>query len=95
MLSVTSVMEPLYVLISFLCALTIDESEGLPTFSVSFQSNGSWSTDHWMRYNEKIKGVKEEFSVCHWLKLRYFSTDISSIWSYCYIKSDSDTQIPC
>ena len=81
--------------ICFLYLLTIKESKGHPTFTVSFQSNGTWSTDHWMRYNEKIDGVKEEFTVCQWIKLRYFSTDISSIWSYCHIKSDSQTLIPC
>ena len=82
-------------IVGFVCLFVINASEGASTFVVSFQPNGTWSTDHWMRYNGKIKGIKEELTVCHWLRLRYFSTDISSVWSYCYLESESDPSIPC
>ena len=81
--------------LAFLCLLAINESEGFPTFIVSFQPNGTLSTDHWMRYNTKVEGVEDELTVCQWIKLRYFSTDISSIWSYCYSGGDSETQMLC
>ena len=67
----------------------------LETFVVSFQEDGSWSTDQWMRYKEKIKALNQEFTICHWEKLRYFSTDISSIYSYCYNKNPSDSSLKC
>ena len=73
----------------------INKSDASNTFIVSFQSDGSWSTDQWMRYNPKIVNVKKEFTVCHWEKLRYFSTSINSVWAYCYITSDSDTKLKC
>ena len=75
--------------------LIINHCNGDPTFAVSFQPNGTWSTDHWMRYNKNITGVGSNFTICQWIKLRYFSTDISSIWAYCYMNSTSQKQIPC
>ena len=73
----------------------INQCNGDPTFAVSFQPNGTWSTDHWMRYNYNITGVGSNFTICQWIKIRYFSTDISSVWAYCYMKSTSQKQIPC
>ena len=92
---VCSSMKILCLIVGFFASFIINHCVGLPTFVVSFQSNGTWSTDHWMRYNKKITGIDSDFTICQWIKLRYFSTDISSIWAYCYITSDSDKQIPC
>ena len=74
---------------------TIHQSEALNTFVVSFQSDGSWSTDQWMKYNKKIVGIEKEFTLCHWERLRYFSTGVNAIWAYCYIKYDSDNKLGC
>ena len=63
------------------------------TFSVSFQSDGTKSINEWMKYKDKIFGINKELTVCHWEKLRYFSVDFESIWSYCYIKNASN-QVP-
>ena len=71
------------------------ENEARSTFVVSFQSDGEWSTDHWMSYRKKVSGVNKEFTMCHWEKLRYFSSDINAIWSYCYLMHSSDTELRC
>ena len=73
----------------------INQSEATHTFAVSFQSDGSWSTDHWMKYKENITGLNKEFTTCHWEKLRYFSTELNAIWAYCYMKSKTDTELRC
>ena len=74
---------------------TIKQSEAMDTFIVSFQSDRSWSTDQWMRYNETIVDIEKEFTICHWERLRYFSTSVNGIWAYCYIKYDSDNELQC
>ena len=43
------------------------------SFIVSFQSDGSWSTDHWIRYDKDILNVTNDFTICHWEKTRYFA----------------------
>ena len=65
------------------------------SFIASFQSDGSWSTDHWMKYDRKISNVKKEFTMCHWEKIRYFSPSINTIWTYCYITVESDGDLHC
>ena len=75
--------------------LLANADASLETFVVSFQEDGAWSTDQWMRHKEKIKALNQEFTICHWEKLRYFSTDISSIYSYCYNKRPSDSSLKC
>ena len=65
------------------------------SFIASFQSDGSWSTDHWMKYDRKISNVQNEFTLCHWEKIRYFSPSINTIWTYCYITVESDGELHC
>ena len=69
--------------------IAIDDLENKETFVVSFQEDGTWSTNQWMRHNAKITGIGKEFTVCHWEKLRYFSTAINSVWAYCYVKNNA------
>ena len=52
------------------------------SFAISLQTSGEISINEWAKY----KGVMphlQEFTVCHWDKLEYFSDDVSSLWSYC------------
>ena len=66
----------------------------LTTFLVSFQVDRSRSTDHWMRYKEKIEvDFGKEFTSCHWERVRYFSLEINSIWSYSFKAIESDDYI--
>lgn len=70
---------------------TIKESVGLEsTYAISFQSDCATTdcltTEEWAEYIDKIPRM-EQFTVCHWDKLQYFSADINSIWSYCFIKT--------
>ena len=53
-------------------------------FIVSFQSDGSWSTDNWIKYSKEIINVTNDFTICHWEKVRYFAPSINVVWSYCY-----------
>ena len=48
-----------------------------------------------MKYKGKVNGIEKELTIYHWEKLRYFSTEINSVWAYCYLKSSSDTAIKC
>ena len=73
----------------------LDETEAINSFVVSFQSDADWSTDHWMRYNKEITGIEKEFTICHWEKLRYFSTDVNTVWTYCYERLETSTKLRC
>ena len=73
----------------------VNRCAALNSFIVSLQSDNAWSTDHWMTYNKKIVGVEKEFTVCHWEKLRYVSTDLNTVWSYCYEKIESKSHLYC
>ena len=53
-----------------------------PSFVVSFQNSGGWSTDEWVEFTKPIPLLKE-FTACHWERIRYFSSDLMAIWSYC------------
>ena len=75
--------------------MALDELENNKTFTASFQEDGTWSTDQWMRFNGILGGIEKEFTVCHWEKIRYFSSDISSIWAYCYVKHSSEASLKC
>ena len=89
-----TLIQSLFLIIG-ICTLLINHCLAHPTFAVSFQPNGTWSTEHWMRYNKKISGVGSDFTFCQWIRIRYFSTDISSIWAYCYLHNDTQTALPC
>ena len=64
------------------------------TFKVSFQYDGSWSSDEWVKYRGAIPPL-EEFTVCHWERLRYFSTSDTTVWSYCSTISKSNAPLKC
>ena len=65
-----------------------------PTFVVSFQSSGGWSTDEWVEYDGKIPRL-EKFTACHWEKLRHFSSDIMTVWSYCIADRIDNANMEC
>ena len=52
------------------------------TFMLSFQEPGVWSTKNWAEYDKDIP-LLEEFTVCHWENIRYFSSDLMNVWAYC------------
>ena len=64
------------------------------TFVVSFQSSEGWSTDEWVEYDVKIPRLKE-FTSCHWERLRYFSSDIMTVWTYCIADKINHANIKC
>ena len=64
------------------------------TFVVSLQNSGGWSTNEWVEYGGKIPRL-EQFTSCHWEKLRYFSSDIMTVWSYCIADKENAVSIKC
>ena len=79
----------------FFVIVIFGPSQGMDTFVVSFQSKGTKSIDHWMKYNKKIGGFGKEFSACHWERVRFFSLDINSVWAYCFILHEQDNDLKC
>ena len=64
------------------------------TFVVSFQSSGGWATDEWVEYDVEIPRL-EEFTSCHWDKLRHFSVDFMTVWSYCIADRNNNANMNC
>ena len=64
------------------------------TFVVSFQSSGGWSTNDWIEFKKEIPPV-DNFTSCHWEKIRYFSSDIMAVWSYCIAHKTNRQDINC
>ena len=64
------------------------------TFVVSLQKSGGWSLDEWVEL-EPPKEPLAEFTACHWEKLRYFSTEIMSVWAYCIANKNEMNNINC
>ena len=65
-----------------------------PTFVISFQNSDVWSTKEWVEMNQNIP-VLNEFTACHWERIRYFSTDMMTIWSYCIADRTNRNAINC
>ena len=64
------------------------------TFVVSFQNSGGWSTNEWVEIDKPIP-VLNEFTACHWEKIRYFSSEIMTVWSYCIARRDLKSDLEC
>ena len=73
----------------------VADSAAFETFVVSFQADGGWSTDQWLRYKNEIKNLDKEVTICHWEKIRYFSEAVNGVWAYCYTKSQRQKDIQC
>ena len=63
---------------------------GRQTFIASFQadlkSNTLAATNAWLEFSAKIPSSKE-FTVCHWIKIKFFNTDVAAcLWSYCTVE---------
>ena len=61
-----------------------------PTFSISLQSERLLSLEGFARYEGNIPRL-EEFTVCHWDKIQYFSPAYNNIWNYCYTKTSNSS----
>ena len=69
-------------------------SSSTRSFVVSFQNSGGWSTDEWAVFDKPIPLLKE-FTACHWERIRYFSSDIMSVWAYCIANKLQKSIINC
>ena len=83
---------------SLLLVAVFRTCSGFETFVVSFQpyvnSSLSPSIDAWMRYKNEIPSF-DEFTACHWIKVRYFSRDIAFVpWSYCF-QQNENSEMSC
>ena len=69
-------------------------STGENSFIASFQSSGKWSKDEWLQYTDTIPSFNE-FTACHWEKIRHFSDQINTVWSYCFYLTEEDQKMRC
>ena len=65
------------------------ETKGNETYVVSFQEEieGSFAakTDSWIEFAKPILSTKE-FTICHWLKIKFFALDFAACtWAYCTV----------
>ena len=78
------------VVVTMACRITASDK----SFKVSFQYDGTWSRNEWVEYKGTIPRL-EEFTVCHWERLHYFSSSQTVAWSYCSILSKRDDPLKC
>ena len=64
------------------------------TFVASFQRNGGLSTKEWIEFNKPIPTL-QEFTACHWEKIRFMSSDLMSIWAYCIAERKQFDNMNC
>ena len=67
---------------------------GKPSFVVSFQTDikGPFAatTNSMIEFTNAISTAKE-FTVCHWLKIKFYNLNIAAcIWAYCFVQNDGD-----
>lgn len=74
--------------------LTYVVASSTQTFVVSFQNAGGWSTKEWVEFDKPIP-ILNEFTACHWEKIRYFSSDMMSVWAYCIAINIQTTNMNC
>ena len=79
--------------LTFLCRM-VHLIAGEKSFIVSFQSSGKWTKDEWIEYKDPITSFNE-FTACHWEKIKYFSAQINTVWSYCLYLTQEDTKMRC
>ena len=68
------------------------------SFITSFQTNidGSPSAtdDVWLEFSNPVPESKE-FTICHWIKIKYYNNDFAAcLWSYCGIER-ADEEMKC
>ena len=73
------------------CASFLSASE---TFVVSFQEDGTWSTEEWVEFDKPIP-MLNEFTACLWEKIRYFSFDFMPLWAYCVAYKQHQNELNC
>ena len=71
------------------------ETSGNETYVLSFQEEieGSFAakTDTWIEFATPISSTKE-FTVCHWLKIKFFGMNLAACtWAYCIIDLTNTT----
>ena len=89
-------MELPWLLASSIIVLITRNSNALssPSFVVSFQNSGGWSTEEWIEFDKPIPILKE-FTACHWERIRFFTSDMITVWSYCIARNDQQNDINC
>ena len=86
---------------SIICLLVFNICTGYcqETFQVPFQTkyNGSSppSTNEWIELDSSHIQSIREFTICNWIRQRYFNQRISlQLWSYCTLDS-KDSEMEC
>ena len=68
----------------------------LGTKILAFQSDsgGDYSTEEWAEFKGTIPHL-DEFTVCHWEKLMFFSVRDSCPWAFCYKNTKNHADHHC
>ena len=62
-----------------------EEKSFIASFQNDIKESFESTSDVWIEFSGKMPSFKE-FTVCHWIKIRYFNVDVAAcLWSYCTI----------
>ena len=67
------------------------------TLMMRFQMNRigvNFSTEEWVEYKTKVPHLSA-FTNCQWVRLRFFSVEETTLWSYCYKRSSEPSDHYC
>ena len=70
------------------------ESTISKSWMASFQTSTEVSIDELIEFEGAIPSMKE-FTTCHWEYMRKTSVGMNSIWSYCTVNNETDTEMRC
>ena len=88
------IIQEMIVVIMMLFVMHICPFPASPTFLISFQESGSWSTEEWAEFEKPIPTLNE-FTSCLWEKIRYFSFDFMPLWAYCIAYKNNLNEMNC
>ena len=83
-----------YQLIVKYAAFSTSKSTISKTWMASFQTSTEVSVDELIEFGGKFPSMKE-FTGCHWEYRRKATVSMSSIWSYCTVNNETDTEMRC
>ena len=77
-----------------LCLLNIkcvhSEESFISAFQDGIDNAALHSINHWMEYTNSIPRFND-FTACHWMNIKYFSTGLIPIWSYCMERNENSS----
>ncbi len=65
------------------------EEQFVATFQEGITSSDLHQDSHYMEYTGDIPQITN-FTACHWMNIKYFSSELMPIWSYCFVRKGYD-----